>query len=211
MNNENKQNEDNKGQKNERPKVSNSTLIFLIFLCIAILIGDGILKNHNQEKMRELINDYPEYFNSTTNEEASLFTSSDRTISFSYPSGWKVEETVKDPLQIALYDPTTEDACVIVRLNEDLDPATRTKETADAYKRECEKYSDVTGVTKCTIANLPAVKKDFDITMFGKESSISIISVNVNGRLISLTENSASRVRLGKVFKTIEESFSINN
>ena len=203
--------EDNKAQEPKRPRVSNTTLIVLILLCIAILVGNGMLKNYNRNKMRELINDYPEYFNSSTNKETSKFTSSDRSISFSYPSGWEVEETEKDPLQISLYDPKTEDACVIVRINDNLDPATRTKETADAYKRECEKYTDVTDITKCTIANIPAVRKDFDIKVFGKESSISLVSVNVNGRLISLTENSASRVRLGKIFKTIEESFSINN
>ena len=202
---------EDKVQEHKRPRVSNTTLIVLILLCIAILVGNGMLKNYNQKKMRELINDYPEYFSSSNNKETAKFTSSDRSISFSYPSGWTVEEKEKDPLQITLYDPKTEDACVIILINEDLDPATRTKETADAYKRECEKYTDVTDITKCTIANIPAVRKDFDITVFGKESSISLVSVNVNSRLISLTENSTSRERLGKIFKTIEESFSINN
>lgn len=212
--------EDNKQEDNiqdsTKPKysVSNTALIVLILLCIAILVGNGLLKSHNQKQLRRLVEDYPEYFDQSSSSKVIMkFKSSDGQISFSYPGDWTVEEVDKDPLQITLLNSATGDACVIMSINEDIDPATRLSQTADAYKRNCKKYTDVSGITRCTIANLPAVRKDFDVIMPNADNvcSMSLVLFNVNGKLISLSENATSRVKLGKIFKTIEESLSINN
>ena len=213
MNEKDNKKENNTEHSQKQYSVSNTTIIVLIVICIVFIVGVNLMKRYAENTFKQALEDHPELIHSANRSNTNkLFKSSKDLISFSHSDDWIVTENKGDNLTIIIENKkNADDGCVIIVYDSDYDPAAYLTDLSSNYKANTEKFTEVTGLTKCQIGKLPAIRKNIDIVKSGNIFYVSLIAMSVNGQLFIISESATSSVKRNELFKTIEETIEIKN
>ena len=210
--------DNNKSKKSDGYKISNTTIVIIIIICLLWILGISLLRNHNNKLIRDLgsewLNEHPELIDKIKNKDSFIdYTSPNGIISFQYPSDWELDIASYEPLMIEVSHSILDKTVFIGHTeNNDFDIDRSIEQTELLMKSLYGDLKMESGPTECTINNYPAIRNNYTFTFIGEttKSYASLVFIKASNRLAILIECASTLKELKNSFSTIEKTISIN-